>query len=143
VEADELFAIVQAAPLGRQEVRDHDRLAIAFGLWHRSTGRLGPCDLAAVVLVKRGLIMGDEDKSEWAIIGQWESVWAWEFASIVVPLMEALFKSFPPLNKCTSIVTRGLRVLRKQLFLRLLLTTCRASEYTLDLESCLGTLRQS
>jgi hypothetical protein len=80
VEADELFAIVQAAPLGRQEVRDHDRLAIAFGLWHRSTGRLGPCDLAAVVLVKRGLI-----------------------------------------------VTRGLRVLREQLFLRLLLTTCRAS----------------
>ncbi|KAN0103831.1 hypothetical protein V8E52_011591, partial [Russula decolorans] len=40
-------------------------------------------------------------------------------------------------------VTRGLRVLREQLFLRLLLTTCRASEYTLDLESCLSTLRQS
>jgi hypothetical protein len=40
-------------------------------------------------------------------------------------------------------VTRGLRVLREQLFLRLLLTTCRASEYTLDLESCLGMLRQS
>jgi hypothetical protein len=40
-------------------------------------------------------------------------------------------------------VTRGLRVLREQLFLRSLLTTCRASEYTLDLESCLGTLRQS
>jgi hypothetical protein len=40
-------------------------------------------------------------------------------------------------------VTRGLRVLREQLFLRLLLTTCRASEYTLDVESCLGTLRQS
>jgi hypothetical protein len=40
-------------------------------------------------------------------------------------------------------VTRGLRVVREQLFLRLLLTTCRASEYTLDLESCLGTLRQS
>jgi hypothetical protein len=48
--------------------------------------------------------------------------------------------SFLPL---TWDVTRGLRVLRKQLFLRLLLTTCRASEYTLDLESCLGTLRQS
>jgi hypothetical protein len=43
----------------------------------------------------------------------------------------------------TSDVTRGLRVLREQLFLRLLLTTCRASVYTLDLESCLGTLRQS
>jgi hypothetical protein len=40
-------------------------------------------------------------------------------------------------------VTRGLRVVREQLFLRLLLTTCRASAYTLDLESCLGTLRQS
>jgi hypothetical protein len=40
-------------------------------------------------------------------------------------------------------VMRGLCVLREQLFLRLLLTTCRASEYTLDLESCLGTLRQS
>jgi hypothetical protein len=40
-------------------------------------------------------------------------------------------------------VTRGLRVSREQLFLRLLLTTCRASEYTLDLEGCLGTLRQS
>jgi hypothetical protein len=45
--------------------------------------------------------------------------------------------------KDTETVTRGLRVLREQLFLRLLLTTCRASEYTLDLESCLGTLRQS
>jgi hypothetical protein len=43
----------------------------------------------------------------------------------------------------TDPVTRGLRVLREQLFLRLLLTTCRVSEYTLDLESCLGTLRQS
>jgi hypothetical protein len=43
----------------------------------------------------------------------------------------------------SAIVTRGLRVLREQLFLRLLLTTCRASKYTLDLESCLGTLRQS
>jgi hypothetical protein len=30
------------------------------------------------------------------------------------------------------LVTRGLRVLREQLFLRLLLTTRRASEYTLD-----------
>jgi hypothetical protein len=40
-------------------------------------------------------------------------------------------------------VTHGLRVLHEQLFLMLLLTTCRASEYTLDLESCLGTLRQS
>jgi hypothetical protein len=40
-------------------------------------------------------------------------------------------------------VTRGLHVLREQLFLRLLLTTCRASEYTLDLESGLGMLRQS
>jgi hypothetical protein len=29
-------------------------------------------------------------------------------------------------------VTRGLRILREQLFLRLLLTTRRASEYTLD-----------
>jgi hypothetical protein len=43
----------------------------------------------------------------------------------------------------TPTVTRGLRVLREQLFLRLLLTTCRASKYTLDLESCLGMLRQS
>ncbi|KAN0109337.1 hypothetical protein V8E52_009381, partial [Russula decolorans] len=43
----------------------------------------------------------------------------------------------------TNDVTHGLRVLREQLFLRLLLTTCRAPEYTLDLESCLGTLRQS
>jgi hypothetical protein len=42
-----------------------------------------------------------------------------------------------------DVVTRGLRVLRGQLFLRLLLTTCRASESTLDLESRLGTLRQS
>jgi hypothetical protein len=32
----------------------------------------------------------------------------------------------------TRFVTRGLRVLREQLFLRLLLTTRRASEYTLD-----------
>jgi hypothetical protein len=45
-------------------------------------------------------------------------------------------------HSCTS-VTRGLRVSREQLFLRLLLTTYRASEYTLNLESCLGTLRQS
>jgi hypothetical protein len=43
----------------------------------------------------------------------------------------------------TGSVKCELRVLREQLFLRLLLMTCRASEYTLDLESCLGTLRQS
>jgi hypothetical protein len=48
-----------------------------------------------------------------------------------------------PIKPKANTVTRGLRVLREQLFLRLLLTTCRASEYTLDLESCLGTLRQS
>jgi hypothetical protein len=36
---------------------------------------------------------------------------------------------------------RGLCVLREQLFLRLLLTTYRASESTLDLGSRLGTLR--
>jgi hypothetical protein len=54
------------------------------------------------------------------------------------------FKCFSDAPICqTLIVTRGLRVLREQLFLRLLLTTCRASKYTLDLESCLGTLRQS
>jgi hypothetical protein len=56
---------------------------------------------------------------------------------------EHLFLGFPCIICCGITVTRGLRVLRKQLFLRLLLTTCRASEYTLDLESCLGTLRQS
>jgi hypothetical protein len=49
-----------------------------------------------------------------------------------------------PMDSVATVnVTCGLRVLREQLFLRLLLTTCRASEYTLDLESCLGTLRQS
>ena len=86
---DTLIAITQAAPLGRQEVRDHDRLAIAFRLWHWSTGRLGPHNLAAVILVKSGLIVGDEDKAEWTVIGQWEPIRAWEFVSIVVPLVEA------------------------------------------------------
>src|SRR5258707_13119561 len=100
---DRLMAITQAAPLRCQEVQDHDRLAIAFGLWHWSTGCLGPCNLAAVVLVKCGLIVRDEDKSEWAIIGQWESNWAWEFTSIIVPLLETLVIKFPPLNKCTLI----------------------------------------
>src|SRR5260370_35586158 len=100
---DRLMAITQAAPLRCQEVQDHDRLAIAFGLWHWSTGCLGPCNLAAVGLVKCGLIVSDEDKAEWAIIGQWESDWAWEVMSIVVPLVEMLVIKFPPLNKCTLI----------------------------------------
>ena len=100
---DRLMAITQAAPLGRQEVRDHDWLAIAFGLWRWSTDWLGPCNLAVVILVKCGLIVSDGDKSEWAIIGQWESDRAWEFASIVIPLVETLVIKLPPLNKCTSI----------------------------------------
>jgi hypothetical protein len=35
-------------------------------------------------------------------------------------------------------VTRGLHVLREQLFLRLLLTTCRASEYALGFRELPG-----
>ena len=100
---DRLMAITQAAPLRCQEVQDHDQLAIAFGLWHWSTGCLGPCNLAAVVLVKCGLIVSDENKSEWAVIGQWESDWAWEFTSIIVPLVEMLVIKFLLLNKCISI----------------------------------------
>jgi hypothetical protein len=98
-----LIAVMQAAPLGRQEVRDHDRLAIAFRLWHWLTGQLGPHDVAEVVLVKRGLIMCDEDKAEWAVIGKREPIRAWEFVSIIVPLVEAEIISFPSLNKRMSI----------------------------------------
>jgi hypothetical protein len=43
----------------------------------------------------------------------------------------------------TKSVTHGLCVLCEQLFMRLLFTICRASEFTLDLESCLNALRQS
>jgi hypothetical protein len=56
-----------------------------------------------VVLEECGLIMGDEDKSEWEAIGHWKSVQAWEFMSIVVPLVEAHSVSLPPLNKRMSI----------------------------------------
>src|SRR5260370_27824818 len=96
---DRLMAIMQAAPLRRQEVQDHDRLAIAFGLWHWSTGCLGPCNLVAVILVKCGLIMSDEDKSEWAIIWQRGYDLAWEFTSLVVPPVEMLVIKISPLNK--------------------------------------------
>ena len=61
---DELMTITQGAPLGCQEIRDYDRLAIAFGLWHWPAGLLSPCGLAAVVLVKHGLIVRDENESE-------------------------------------------------------------------------------
>jgi hypothetical protein len=64
----------------------------------------------------------------------------WIFA---VPVTCSFCVVFNASSWCSVCVTRGLRVLREQLFLILLLTTCRASEYTLDLESCLGTLRQS
>jgi hypothetical protein len=100
---DGLIAITQVAPLGRQEVRDHNRLAVAFGLRCWPVGCLSPHDLAVVVLVESGFIVGDEDKSKWEAIGHWESVRAWEFTSIVVPLMEAQVVSLPPFNKCTSI----------------------------------------
>ena len=56
-----------------------------------------------VILVKCGLIMCDEDKVEWAIMGQREPIQVWEFASIIVPLVKAEIISFPLLNKCTSI----------------------------------------
>jgi hypothetical protein len=82
---DGLIAITQAAPLGRQEVRDHNRLAIAFGLWCWPASLLSPHDLTLIVLVECGLIGRDEDKSEWEAIGHWESVQAWEFMSIIVP----------------------------------------------------------
>jgi hypothetical protein len=58
----------------------------------------------------------------------------------LVPLPPA---TASPAGPPAADVTRGLRVWREQLFLRLLLTTCRASMYTLSLESRLGTLRQS
>lgn len=47
--------------------------------------------------------MGDKDESEWETIGYQKSGWAWEFTSIIVPLIEVHLKSFPPLNKCTLI----------------------------------------
>jgi hypothetical protein len=98
-----LIAILQAAPLGCQEVRDHECLAFAFGLWHWPAGLLSPYSLAAVVLIKCGLVVGDEDESEWGTIRDWESVWAWEFMSIIIKLVEALLASFPPFNKLAPI----------------------------------------
>jgi hypothetical protein len=56
-----------------------------------------------VILVEYGLVVGDEDKSEWPTIGQWESIRAWEFAPIVVPLVEALVINLPALEELTSI----------------------------------------
>ena len=98
-----LIAITQAAPLGRQEVWDHNRLAITFGLRCWLVGCLSPYDLAMVILVESGFIVGDENKLKWEAIGHWESVRVWEFTSIVVPLMEVQVVSLPPFNKCTSI----------------------------------------
>jgi hypothetical protein len=46
-------------------------------------------------------------------------------------IIEQWHKWFDSLKRELT-VTRGLRVLREQLFLRLLLTNRRASEYTLD-----------
>jgi hypothetical protein len=100
---DRLIAITQAAPLGRQEVRDHDRLALAFGLRHWAAGLLSPCNLVVVILIEYRLIMGDENKSERWAIGDWESIWAWEFMPIIVPPVEAQIINLPPLNKRTSI----------------------------------------
>jgi hypothetical protein len=100
---DRLIAITQVAPLGRQKVQDHDCLAIAFGLWCWPADIRSPRDLAMIVLEKCGLIVGDEDKSEWEAVGHWESIRAWEFMSVIIPLVEAHSVSLPPLNKCTSI----------------------------------------
>ena len=61
---DEPMIITQGAPLGCQKIRDHNRLAIAFGLWHWPAGLLSPHGLAAVVLIERGLIVRDENESE-------------------------------------------------------------------------------
>ncbi len=54
-------------------------------------------------MVECGLVVGDKDQSERQAIGHWESIWAWEFASIVIPLVESLVVKFPPLNKLVSI----------------------------------------
>jgi hypothetical protein len=37
---------------------------INFRLWHQPTGLLSPCSLAVVILVKCGLVMGDENKNK-------------------------------------------------------------------------------
>jgi hypothetical protein len=50
---------------------------------------------------------------------------------LIIQLMGTV-TSLSYLGNARLLVTRGLRVLREQLFLRLLLTTRRASEYTLD-----------
>jgi hypothetical protein len=100
---DGLITITQGAPLGRQKVRDHDGLAITLGLWQRPAGLLSPRSLAAIILIEGGLIVGNENKSKGQAIGHWESVWVWEFTSIIVPLVEALFVSLPPPNELASI----------------------------------------
>ena len=100
---DGLIPIMQAAPLRCQEIRDHKGLAIAFGLWCWPAVVLSPQDLAAVVLEECGLVVGDENESEWPTIRQWESIWAWEFTSVVVPVVETLIVGHPPLKKRTSI----------------------------------------
>ena len=96
---DKLIAITQATPVRCQEVQDHNQLAVAFGLWCWLTGLLSPHDLATVVLVECGLIMCDENKSEWGTIRHWKSIWAWEFASIIIPVLEVLVINLPLLNK--------------------------------------------
>jgi hypothetical protein len=58
---------------------------------------MSPHCRALIVLVECGLVMCDKDK--------WKdrSVWLWEFITIVVPFVEAMFILFPPVDKFLSV----------------------------------------
>ena len=101
---DALITITQPALLRCQKVRDHDRLAIVFGLWCWSAGLLSSHDLAAIVLIKGGLIVHDEDELEEKAIRHRKSVWVWEFTSAIIPMMKGRVVSPPSLDKHTSIL---------------------------------------
>jgi hypothetical protein len=57
----------------------------------------------AAVLIECQLIVSDKDESEWWAIRDRESIWAWEFASIIVPLVESFFVRLSSFDKRTPI----------------------------------------
>jgi hypothetical protein len=101
---DSLFPIAQPAPVRCQEVRHHQRLAIAFGLRFRLSGQVAPSCVAFVVLEKSGLVVGDQNEAKASHRSRdWEPIGAWEFCSIVIPSMEASLISHPVFHETLPI----------------------------------------
>ena len=94
------FVIVQAPPLGCQEIRDHERLSIAFWFGGWMAVLMTPPSCSFIVLKEYGLVMCHKDKGTWIEQMSWRDL---KGIPIGVPQLELHFVIHPSINEGLSI----------------------------------------